>query len=219
MNDQNAIDRPILFSDQMVRAILGGLKTQTRRRVNNALRCRYGERGDRLWVREAWRVGAWNQDRGQVAVDYRADGFARREWLQPPDDHDGEIFNRLWQQSTDDAIKAYGDLDTYTWEPGTSPCRWRPSIHMPRWASRITMAITDVRMESLQDISEADARAEGAPATDGVPLREGALPTEGIYRSGFQALWDSINGPGAWISNPRVWVISFSLVAATHGGG
>lgn len=96
----------------------------------------------------------------------------------------------------------------------------RPSIHMPRWASRITLEITGVRVERLQDISEADAKAEGADClvtdncTDAsralldMPLMEDGNP----YRNGYALLWESINGDGSWAANPWVWVIEFKRV-------
>ena len=172
-------ERPIIFRAEMVRAILAGRKTQMRRIVKPLhmatvyaeqfpilAMCPYGSPGDRLWVREAWRVGAWDEIAGCVAIDYKADGYCRREWLRIDDE---DLFIRLRQQCIDDARAALGPADRYTWEPGRSPCRWRPSIHMPRWASRITLEITDVRVERLQDISEADAKAEEVSMPDGTP--------------------------------------------------
>lgn len=226
-------ERPILFSAPMVRAILDGTKTQTRRIVKSRpdknmgprcvllpnelageinagdyTNCPYGHPGDRLWVRETWRIGAWDENRPAFAIDYQADGFCRREWLNVPDPmcDDGELFNRLWQQSTDDAIKALGQQDRYQWEPGRSPCRWRPSIHMPRWASRITLEVTGVRVERLKDISGSDAVAEGVRSR---------LPDNGIAVSEYQDLWESINGPGSWNANPWVLVVEFKVVEAT----
>lgn len=223
-------ERPILFGAPMVRAILDGRKTQTRRVVKGeALRwlndgftpefvadyqnnlCRHGKAGERLWVREAWRIGAWNEDLPAVALDY-CDG-PRKEWVGIPDPccDDGELFNRLWQQSTDDALAAcakYDDDGNFKWDPGQSPCRWRPSIHMPRWASRITLEITDVRVERLKDISEKDAWAEGC---------EGFDDDVSGGKSGYceyAELWEAINGKGSWEPNPWVWVIEFRRVEA-----
>ncbi len=251
-------ERPILFSAPMVRAILHGTKTQTRRVVkfkpwhqieerddgtqwpwmhNNDrdadhwVPCPYGKPGDRLWVRETWRIGAWSEDSGSIAIDYQADGNNRREWLEVPD---GDDFLRYWQQSTDDAIKFFGDQDKYKWEPGQSPCRWRPSIHMPRFASRITLEITGVRVERLQDISKADSVAEGIERiTSGLakggwyrgPLRgdsasiaqqaghDSKIPTAHPGLA-YQALWESINGPESWDANPWVWVVEFQPIDA-----
>lgn len=123
------------------------------------LSCPYGEPGDRLWVRETWRVGAWLECDESISVDYRADDSCRLEWLDVPDP---DMFERLWVQSTDEARKAFGPHDVYRWSAGDSPCRWRPSIHMPRWASRILLEVVDVRVELLKDISAIDAIAEGA---------------------------------------------------------
>ena len=166
-------ERPILMSAPMVRAVLAGTKTQTRRAVRiqpNPLlvagaqfvdrfwcwlnghdgsitdkvlgtgRCPYGVSGDRLWVRERFRVYL-----GTHCVEYFADAA-----------HD-------------------------------SAAKWKPSIHMPRWASRITLEITDVRVERLQEISEADALAEGKP-TD----------SANSPRIWYSTIWQSINGPGSW---------------------
>jgi hypothetical protein len=171
-------------------------------------RCPYGRPGDRLWVREKWRIGAWDEDRGAVAIDY-FDG-PRREWIEVPGPTlDGELFNRLWQQSTDDA-RAAGltpdDDGRYQWAPGESPCRWRLSIHMPRWASRITLEITDVRVERLQDISIHDAMKEGVVETN-ENLRGLGPCLEWCYA--YEDLWRSINGPESWAANPWVWVIEF----------
>jgi hypothetical protein len=97
------------------------------------------------------------------------------------------------------------------------PFKWRPSIHMPRWASRITLRITDIRVERLQDISEDDARAEGAMRHDGGTYwhsgwRHDYSDVHADAYSSFARLWNNINGPGAWGANPWVWAISFERV-------
>lgn len=186
-------ERPILFSAPMVRAILGGRKTQTRRIVNarvapwlldpahgwddayvldpgNELlaRCPYGAPGGRLWVRETWARLTGNGHR----IVYRADG--------------------------DDPRLGWDD-DPSTRRPRMT---WTPSIHMPRWASRITLEVTDVRVERLQAITEEDAVAEGVARHV-----EGA--TRGA-RTAFASLWDSLNGERTpWSTNPWVWVVGF----------
>lgn len=219
-------ERPILFSAPMVRAILEGRKTMTRRAVKNTIAeswlgvgdpgngfspefvalpenhlCPYGQPGDRLWVRETWRVGAWDSDYGRIAVDYAASPeLGKTPWLDVPDD---DVFVRLWEQSTDDAMKANLPLDeegSYHWEPGKAPTRWRPSIFMPRWASRITLEIKNVRVERLNEISDDDAMAEGV---------EHFWSTPRPAVANFWRLWESINGPGSWDANPWVWVIEF----------
>lgn len=227
-------ERPILFSAPMVRALLAGKKTQTRRVVkaqpfgvievasgnhlldyrhsysqedglitvaDMAKRCPYGQPGDRLWVRETWRVGAWDypaHDRSNhhwIAVDYQADNYARKEWLCCRDS------DRLIKQSIEDAQRVGIRPDAngrFSWEPGQSPSRWRPSIHMPRWASRILLEVTAVRVEQLQDISHSDAMAEGMAWDDAV--------------YDYSRLWEQINGAASWAANPLVWVMEFRRV-------
>lgn len=255
-------DRPILYSAPMVRAILSGAKTQTRRtrgldgvdprgsfiemrrgddgKWRAAFDVRddagplevvspFGGPGDRLWVRETWRIAAWRTEgpkEGAMALDYRASPEGTRSpWVFPPSD----VFERLVQQSSDDArsalkaeqgsVREDGD-GLYRWDHGDSPCRWRPSIHMPRWASRLTLEVTGVRVERLNDISEADAMAEGAayrlsPGGDLAGAFE-PMPGEALhpinYRSHFRDLWESINDPGSWALNPWVWVVQFKRV-------
>jgi hypothetical protein len=181
------VERPILFSGPMVRAILDGRKTETRRIVKpqppnaylppegpfkDRMGGPYGEPGDRLWVRETWCRGeAWYP---ASTYAYRAD-YEASEWTEHVD-HDplagAKSFNCM----------ACGFE------------RWRPGIHMPRAACRIELVVTGVRVERLQDITEGDAMAEG---TGG--------------RAGFAALWESINARRApWASNPWVWVVGFS---------
>lgn len=227
-------ERPIFFIAPMVRALLDGSKTQTRRILKpqpvqekserylwhsggSAMMCseeelrrclpfysKPGKPGDRLWVRETWRIGAWSEDDGEIAVDYMADDHSRREWLQIPEADD---FEKYWLQCCDDCDKVGVKTDEegmYHWEPGQSPCRIRPSIFMPRWASRITLEITGVRVERLQDISDKDCLAEGI-ADLNIPLR----PNLSMHRSCYADLWETINGPGSWDANPWVWVIEF----------
>lgn len=232
-----AKERPILMSGAMVRALLDGRKTQTRRIVKNVVDscindvdglpsrldiapknwdiCPHGQPGNRLWVRETWRIGAWNEDGGEIAVDYLADNHSRREWLQVPEADD---FEKYWLQSCDECNWAGVKTDEagkYHWEPGQSPCRTRPSIFMPRWASRILLEIVSVRVERLQDISCADAKAEGIERS-----RDGMMWCDYISAShaqinpidSYRTLWESINGPGSWDANPWVWVIEFKRV-------
>lgn len=206
-------ERPILFSAQMVRAILDGRKTMTRRvfdtgcisqgcvvRVEHlggidwrfitemgndyARKNKFGEPGQRLWVRETFAKG--------VAVPiYRAD------WGEP--DHANHY----------PAHPQAGWLDEIQKTCGADVCdhEWKPSIHMPRTASRITLGITAVKVERLLEISVNDAAAEGVDWHGG-PFRAGH--TNPI--SAFHSLWDSINGKGSWDANPWVWCISFKRV-------
>ena len=191
-------ERPILFSAPMVRALLDGSKTQTRRVVKRGISdvtdayrhpalCPHGQPGDRLWVREAhW----WFKDEHDPVTGYF-----------PP---------KLTAE--DVQYRADGDDD----------CKvWRPSIHMPRWASRISLEITSVRVERMHNISETDAVAEGIQAVArGIwwknytyPNGFNGKPTLIVgYRTAkesYRSLWESINVTGSWVANPWVWVIEF----------
>jgi len=196
-------ERPIMFSAPMVRAILDGKKSVTRRAIKLRppyvmderddgspwpydttwsqgdetpllMPCPYGKVGDQLWVRETFHrcphcVGGF--------ISYRAGG-----WL------------RLPSGSPDDG----GDRNDVDARPLNYTCvtdGWKPSIHMPREASRITLEITGVRAERLQEITDADARAEGV---------------NGVEE--FEELWRSINGHGSWDANPYVWTIDFRRI-------
>lgn len=206
-------ERPILFSGEMVRKLLSGAKTQTRRVVKlsdpsqtyatfdddnwpltadecgewHRDSCPYGTVGDRLWVRETW-----------CPLNACYEGAPRR--MKLPAGGKGVI-----PSYRADHLNPEGD---------GYPLEWRPSIFMPRWASRLTLEITEVRVERLQAISEEDARDEGCPGTNvcwsspyinGAHTNDGELPSEE-----FKRLWDSINGKSyPWKSNPRVWAISF----------
>ena len=200
-------ERPIIFSAPMVRAILDGRKTQTRRVVKltdsgrvkepgsprnwhlddpeAVMACPYGVPGDRLWVREAWQ--AFFAD--EVPAD-RPRGPRHTMGIPAQPERESFVFYR-----------ADGDLSHP--EDG-SEALWRPSIHMPRWASRITLKIVSVRVERVQEISEKDALAEGVDDGTGPPIKP---------RDRFSRLWNSINAKRApWDSNPWVWVIEFRRV-------
>jgi hypothetical protein len=206
-------ERPILFSGPMVRAILEGKKTQTRRIIkpqppNGAhpffilcsncekdegkwrftankdhlsktvlgpIACPYGKPGDRLWVRESFAL--------VPATAYRC-STGVQQTINPGDPDTCAVYREGWERS----------------KPGS----WGPSIFMPRWASRITLEITGVRVERLQQISDADALAEGCSAAD---MRSGDS-----LASVYARLWESIHGPGSWDANPWVWVIEFRRV-------
>lgn len=200
-------ERPILFSAPMVRAILEGRKTQTRRivkprvipvveecfRVNGKWcnrtfdydlvnLCPYGQPGDRLWVRETWASRGVNP----VAMPSGKFGAAVVEYRA-------------------DTARATWDRDPIQRDPDG---HWRPSIFMPRWASRIRLEVTGVRVERLNDISEADAIAEGIPAASLHDLDCDTIAPSAHYRD----IWESINGPGSWAKNPFVWVVEFKRI-------
>lgn len=201
-------ERPILFNGEMIRALLDGRKTQTRRVIKpqpgkltffdwpaskekpwpvlpggKLQPCPYGVPGDRLWVRETH--GIAYQD-GKQIYEYKASWY----------DWDAERATR-------------------------NGMKWKPSIHMPRSACRIILEVTDVRVERVQDISEEDAKAEGVKWTDGaIPGLPGPdnIPQWGYpcfpHRKAFERLWDSINkkrGYG-WEVNPWIWVVEFKRV-------
>ncbi len=191
-------ERPIIFSAPMVRAILDGRKTQTRRAIKpvptiNGVgaifdegdrqedfvepywvfpeTCKYGKPGDLLWVRETWAPLA-----------------------------DCVVLNCAYYRLDHEEARSSGSrVDV----------KWRPSIYMPRWASRITLRITDIRVERLQDISEEDAKAEGVKPLDYAAHHVAAGCGA---RIAFEQIWTTINGPAAWEANPWVWVISFERV-------
>lgn len=212
-------DRPILFSGSMVCALLAGTKTQTRRvvkpppmvgpeeswfvrdcgqwawgprrlptelpgRLMSGWRtCPYGAPGDRLWVRETWADGSKVYPCHQF--EYRATAMI-----------------------SDDDVKEHGRGCTFAKDGKKNfecyKCagfKWKPSIHMPRAGSRITLVVTDVRVQRAQDISEEDARDEGCPGE-----------SEESAADEYAHLWNTINGPGAWDLNPWVWAITFRRV-------
>lgn len=216
-------DRPMLMSGPMVNALRDRHKTQTRRPLKPQpgpgmsaqvppdptvweVRDKFGsfisrERmpyaiGDRVWIRETWAHyqtvnhivhanGAAYDEVSDGLAGYRADGFDSIE--------DFRTHVRLTSGRDLVAVEINGD-------------RWRPSIHMPRWASRIWLTITAVRVERVQDISEADALAEGVDYEwHGVPVGQ---------RAAFVELWNSIYGPDAWERNDWVCALTFE----THEG-
>jgi len=229
-------DKPIIFSGPMVRALLEGRKTQTRRLLRpqpskpwgSAFRdgnrwwtgdsltaevieewaLRYAP-GDRLYVREAFLRGAAHEGGEMMEAEStycRADGDPFDSWYDPKTD-------------------AYKDRPP-----------WKPSIHMPRWASRLTLIVNDVQVQRLQDISEVDAWAEGCKRGEPWDNRQGYFPAEepdpsGIGHVGwdfakewFEDLWNSLHGPDAWDQNPWVVAVSFTVhrcnidqMEAAHG--
>lgn len=192
----------MIFNGEMVRAILDGRKTQTRRIMKNhpagdypdtpalirsvgggfqwyghygessIFNCPFGAVGDRIWVRETW------AEAGAGAPDLK-----------------------LYRANYPEHVPTH-----YENVPPADEIRWTPSIHMPRWASRLTLEITSVRVERLRDLSEDDAKTEGITPPSG-----GVLPGW-EYRINFRDLWMSIYGADNWEANPWVWVIEFKVV-------
>jgi hypothetical protein len=199
-------ERPILFSGPMVRAILAGAKTQTRRVAKvtpfaTEIRPAQGAEAPRgTWV-------AFYREAG-VACGREEGGTITRCPYGVPGD-------RLWVRETwcggqhETGFQYRADWPDHDFGPG-----WRPSIHMPRAASRILLEVTDVRVERLQEISEADAQSEGAENGfyDGPHWEPTDDPDCAGCVDGFRILWESINGAGSWHANPWVWVVSFKRV-------
>lgn len=207
-------ESPILFRGPMVRAILSGRKTQTRRPVSKGwlplveevlrgnkkwdistieygLTIPFGEIGDCLWLRETWhpcaRIGR------EVEVEYLADQTSR--------------------------LISLGNADLDKFDDDWISSSWKPSIHMPRWASRITLEIINVRVEKIQEISEEDAKKEGMIQSehgwywggDTGPEEDRCLSSA---RMAFANLWNKTTTKEkiSWYSNPWVWVIDFKVV-------
>lgn len=209
-------DKPILFSGPMVRALLAGTKTQTRRIVSKPPI----QRPDGLWDHNQYEagivgadeasVGAWMADFQRIQLGDRL--YVRETWQ-------GLSFGDYLPTKSKTCDLRFAATDTLASAPkDVRGYPWRPGIHMPRWASRITLTVTDVRVERLQDISDADALAEGVKP----------WPTEWFEAKGFcsvpsatvpgrtlyAALWDQINGAGAWSANP--WVVAYTFTVE-HG--
>jgi hypothetical protein len=244
-------ERPILFTEAMVRAILKGQKTQTRRIVKDipaqpapnchpnklaihpepyfdsycserktrenpramsvdwcwwqvddrqclpTIKCPYGQPGDLLWVREAWCTGE------------RLDEFNATEIAAKANDAGFKTgpYGPIWYFANYEYRK-WSDRDLFDFG---NPGRRRHARFMPRWASRLTLRITNIRVERLQSISKSDAIAEGIQNLGGDTERWG-IPGEGYAQHPCRAywlLWESINGVGSWDANPWVWVVEF----------
>ncbi|MGG6084651.1 hypothetical protein ACQSEB_23790 [Salmonella enterica] len=209
-------ERGMIFNGEMVRAILEGRKAQTRRPFNWRRQpamemaerddgslwpwaedcerggdiwfaCPFGEVGDRIWVRETFRVHSRATD--VATLVYRAS--VRNSWTEQTHRVPVAVCNK----------------------PAT-PEKWTPSIHMPRWASRILLEITDVRVERLNAISQEDAQAEGMELTGWRPTYSDPDSGGEVWTpyDNFAQLWSSIYGEESWQANPWVWVIEFKRV-------
>lgn len=195
-------DRPIIFSAPMVRALIEGRKTQTRRIIRpqprepifiagSWLDEARGERkitpyaiGDRLWVREAY---------------YRTD--------------DGEYEHVIFAADSDEVAEHLDGIARLKTSHPSAVATWekhekrRPSIHMPRWASRLTLLVTDVRVQRLQEISKGDVIAEGITNREGAPIADCVAG----WHEPFAQLWDKLHGDGAWGENPWIVALTFSV--------
>lgn len=231
------IAKPILFNTDMVKAILDGRKTVTRRIVKPPYYVQGDEKDKRtlitqrvapkgsklyreigkmpypdspyqisdiLYVRETWRVGAWDIQNQMIAFDYKDGACGKLVHIS-----NRERFERLVNQSREDAWKAkceYNGAD-FIWEKGKSPCRWHPSIHMPKEAARIFLQVKDVRVERLQDIDDKGAYEEGAGEKNAIYQIGGRV-------CDFVKIWNKTIKKTdldlyGWEANPWVWVIEF----------
>lgn len=226
-------ETPILFSSEMVRAIIAGSKTMTRRvvkkqpnskathfkyspvwklepwvaefqyhdspcwEITDSYKCPYGKPGDLLWVRETWFRG--EDDYCRKEMYYRADR--------------GEV-----------PLLVDGDGYMVVKKDGSPASPWKPSIHMPKTASRIWLQITDIRVERLQSITEKDALAEGIHQYEDGTFKNyfdqsGMREQDGVEAhlatGSFCSLWASINGIDSWRANPWTWVVSFRVLSTS----
>ena len=219
-------DRPILFSAPMVRALLDGRKTQTRRILNpqpyvNGIGYD-AELGDIAchddYLPPSTLLRRMGKGRNSYVASMPEDGpeglsgfyvgdrlYVREEWFSTPAYDD----LKPCDMGGDEPLRYKSDDATFNWgeADGTRVGRRRAGMHMPRWASRITLIVTDVRVERLQDCSEADAIAEGAMRQLGFV----ADPSRLTHRNGYANLWNTINGEGAWETNPWVVAVSFTV--------
>ena len=204
-------EKPILFSGPMIRAILANTKTQTRRIF----------KPDRMTWDANGRYTTYAMRGGELSTT-GSGPFKPSSWLHYcPYGQPGE--DRLYVRETWAAPHAYDHLPPrlipqdarihYAATEDRGGLLWRPSIHMPRHASRITLEVTGVRVERLQDISEADAVAEGCKpirpelVQDGLIVRPGRSAVEE-----FRLVWEQIHGGGSWEKNPFVWVVTFRRI-------
>ncbi len=215
------VERPILMAGPMVRAILDGSKTQTRRVIKpqpelcksnvpgasdedwfhwkgenyddyNPIeaKCPYGKPGDQLWVRETCIL---------LPPDHYLDPTKPRDAIVNGGQLNGVAYRANTDAEGDEIRKEYG-------------YKWRPSIHMPRWASRINLLVKDVRVERLQDISKDDAIAEGVPEEFSAEFEHWDGDPD-MCQKIFGKFWDSINAKKhPWSSNPWCWCITFERI-------
>lgn len=221
-------DKPILFSGPMVRALLAGTKTQTRRIVRE----QPTQRDDGLWdhhgyeagiiAADAAHLGQWMADFQRIQVGDRL--YVREAWSGL------YVFRDTPPAQRESIMTPFGPHlreDVWFWADGNPEGgdyeRPRPAMHMPRWASRLTLTVTDVRVERLMDISAEDAIAEGVVDTgrrDGAPYSHFTVPgVPGIViehepEPVYAQLWEMINGEGSWKANP--WVAAYTFTVE-HG--
>lgn len=185
--------RPILFSAPMIKALLAGTKNQTRRTIKPQPDC-------------GFIVGA----PGSPACPYGAPGdllWVRETWARNA--------HQVSDTRMDTSLVYRADGESRALDNGCE-LPWRPSIFMPRQHSRLTLRITEVRVQRLQEISEADAQAEGvsdaALSARSLHRFNNMKPWPELYRPMYSLLWDEINGAGSWAANPWVWALTFEVL-------
>ncbi|EDE2075756.1 hypothetical protein GBD53_20895 [Salmonella enterica] len=203
-------ERGMIFNGEMVQAILDGKKTQTRRPANPStanlldlqgqyphkkynISCPFGAVGDRIWVRETYQGPLFDYEHMESYLE-DSSKFEKPEFC-------------VYRADGNPAPEFYDADDNLH-------CGWRPSIHMPRWASRILLEITDVRVERLNSISQEDAQAEGMELTGWRPTYSDPDSGGEVWTpyDNFAQLWESIYGEESWNANPWVWVIEFKRI-------
>ena len=211
-------DKPIIFSAPMVRALLEGRKTQTRRLLKGLWQSELeGHDVVKTWfappdVPKEGIPNQWAQS-GIWAEKHGEDGYNRHLGFtayRPGD--------RLYVREAIDKVSEPGAVfyraDYDAENPGGSVgLGWRPSIHMPRWASRLTLTVTEVRVQRLQEISYLDTCAEGVDCETCAAMGQSACYRKGCgaSREAFRTLWNSLHGPDAWATNPWVVAVSFTV--------
>lgn len=226
--------KPILMNAPMVRALISGRKTQTRRIMKpqlpdfvTSILCYPSNKRD-WWPPHPHTSEPWLKY--ERTCPYGRPGdllWVRETWAEVGNLDPGYL---VYRATYPHCLPA--ELENVPADIRDAGERWRPSIHMPRWASRLTLRITDVRVHRLQEISENDALAEGLKALskDGLLIKYGIPDCDGLpgeddhgwhwqdwhpnSRTAFRRLWTLINGPGAWDANPWVWAISFDVIRA-----
>lgn len=243
-------ERPILMHQRSILGILEGRKSQTRRIVKSkhSLRdlssphaqnilpvaggirfdwmggqssiptpCPYGQPGDRLWVRETWQQYRAPSEKQQAAI---AESIARIH-AGKSKDIVGEVSN--WGRADGERKVLYAaDFGDWAYDVDSDLKPWRPSIFMPRWASRLTLEVTGIHVERVQDISEKDAKAEGGYLGKCACFPSPRTPVESMmsqtwchqHGEEFKSLWDDTNGKGAWERNDWCWVVDFKRIEA-----
>jgi hypothetical protein len=190
-------DRPIIFSAPMVRALLDGRKTQTRRVLGKT-----SGRVNIFNAEIAW-ADSYVMDPGNAEWRARYTPYAPgdrlyvREAIDKASDRDGVFYRADYEAQHGDA----------------TGLGWRPSIHMPRWASRLTLTVTEVRVQRLQEISAGDSIAEGVECETCTAMGQSACHGRGCFASidAYRTLWNSLHGPDAWDANPWVVALTFNV--------